>query len=198
MTIEEMKAKLKIDLSPGRFQHSIGVMEECIRLAKFYNINKKKAEIAGLLHDCAKHLNNAEVLAIIEEKGLAVDDIQINAPALHHGIVAPVIAFEQYGVTDSEILDALYWHSTGRAGMTPLEKIVFIADYIEPGRKFDNLDKARKAAYEDINLCILMLADTTIEYVLKKGDFLHPNTIYTRNDALMKVKKGIKGLQDTL
>jgi len=198
MTVEEMKEKLKKELSPERFKHSIGVMEECIRLAKFYNVDEKKAEIAGLLHDCSKHLNSSDVLAIIGEKGLAVDDIRINTPALYHGIMAPIIASEQYGVSDKEILDALYWHSTGRAGMTPLEAIVFIADYIEPGRNFDNLDQARKAAYEDINLCILMLADSTIEHVLKKGDFLHPDTINTRNDALMKVKKGIRGLTDTL
>lgn len=197
MTVEDMKIKLKKELSPERFQHSIGVMEESIKLARFYNADEKKAEIAGLLHDCAKHLNNTEVLGIIEEKGIAVDEIQINTPPLYHGIVAPIIASEQYGISDKEILDALYWHSTGRAGMTPLEKIVFIADYIEPGRNFDNLDQARKAAYEDVNRCILMLTESTIKHVLKKGDFLHPDTVITRNDALMKVKKGIKGLLDT-
>ncbi|NLY18602.1 MAG: HD domain-containing protein [Clostridiaceae bacterium] len=198
MNIEDMKAKLKRELSPARFQHSLGVMAESIKLARFYNIDQKKAGIAGLLHDCAKHLNSAEVLALVEEKGLIVDDILINTPSLHHGIAAPIIASEQYGVSDGEILDAIYWHSTGRAGMTPLEKIVFVADYIEPGRKFGNLHEARKAAYEDINRCILMLAELTIMHVLKKGDFLHPDTINARNDALMNVKKGIKGLTETL
>ncbi|MDD4296642.1 MAG: bis(5'-nucleosyl)-tetraphosphatase (symmetrical) YqeK [Ruminiclostridium sp.] len=194
MTVEDMMVRLKKELSLSRYQHSIGVMEESVKLANHYNIDNKKAEIAGLLHDCAKHLNNVESVKLIEENGIQLDEIQKNTPSLYHGILAPIIAAKHYDIMNQEILDALYWHSTGRAGMTPLEKIVFVADYIEPCRNFDNILHMRKIAYDDINKCILMVTDLSIRHVLSKGDLLHPDTVSTRNEALFKVKQGIKGL----
>ena len=169
-------------------------MEEAKSLAKHYQIDIRKAEIAGLLHDCAKYINEAEALQMIEASGIKIDDIQRRSPSLYHSLLGPVIAKEQYGVTDQEVLDAIFWHATGKAGMTPLEKIIFIADYIEPGRTFEDVDEARKAACVDINRCILICSDSTIRYLVGTGRLLHPYTIETRNYAILGMKSGITGL----
>lgn len=187
MTLEGMKKRLRQELTPSRYKHSIEVMNESVKLAKHYGVDVEKAEIAGLLHDCAKQIKSEDAMQIVKKHDIILDEIQKNSPSLHHGILGPVIAYEIYGVTDKEILDAIYWHSTGKAGMTPLEKIVFVADYIEPGRKFDNIIKARKIAYEDLNRSILMLADLTIAQVILKKGLLHPETINARNYALSQL-----------
>ena len=90
---------------------------------------------------------------------------------------------------DEEILDAIYWHTTGRAGMTLLEKIVFIADYIEPARTFDDTEEIRKNAYEDIDRAIVLSADSTIRYLLERKKLVHPLTLDTRNDAILTLYK---------
>jgi len=93
-------------------------------------------------------------------------------------------------VEDREILDAIYWHTTGKAGMTMLEKIIFIADYIESGRNFEGVEEARKLAYTDIEKCIVLCCNSTIRYILQKGRLLHPYIIEARNDALMRIEAG--------
>ena len=102
------------------------------------------------------------------------------------------IAREEYQVSDEEILNAIYWHTTGRPGMTILEKIIFVADYIEPGRNFEVAEKVRKYVYEDLDKCILLCTDSTIMYLIQKGKLIHPYTLETRNDAVYNLsKKGI-------
>ncbi len=192
MTIREMKNQLKRVLSPARFQHSEGVMKEACRLAEFYHVNVQKAQIAGILHDCAKNIDESEAVQLLERSGVLLDHIQKRMPTLWHGILGAILAKEEYGVTDDEILDAIYWHTTGKAGMTPLEKIIFIADYIEEGRSFEGVEEARKLAYQDMNHCILFCSDATIRNVLQKGWLLHPNTIDTRNEAVIGMEKAVK------
>jgi len=186
MTISEMKSKLKGVLSEKRYNHSIGVMEEACRLAAHYQADIRKAEIAGLLHDCAKHIGEQDAVPMLRRFGEEPDAVQKVSYQLLHGLLGYYIAKEQYGVTDEDILRAIYWHTTGKAGMTLLEKIIFVADYIEPGRDFSGLDEIRKTACIDLDLCVQLCADSTIRYVLSKGRLLHPLTIETRNDMIMK------------
>lgn len=186
MTISEMMNKLIGVLSEKRYNHSIGVMEEACKLAAHYQADVRKAEIAGLLHDCAKHIGEQDAFLMLRRYGEEPDEIQKASFQLLHGLLGYYIAKEQYGVNDEEILRAIYWHTTGKAGMNLLEKIIFVADYIEPGRVFDGLDEIRKTAYSDLDLCVQLCADSTIRYVLSKGWLLHPLTIETRNDMIMK------------
>jgi predicted HD superfamily hydrolase involved in NAD metabolism len=186
MTISEMMNKLIGVLSEKRYNHSIGVMEEACKLAAHYQADVRKAEIAGLLHDCAKHIGEQDAFLMLRRYGEEPDEIQKASFQLLHGLLGYYIAKEQYGVNDEEILRAIYWHTTGKAGMNLLEKIIFVADYIEPGRVFDGLDEIRKTAYSDLDLCVQLCADSTIRYVLSKGRLLHPLTIETRNDMIMK------------
>lgn len=187
MTMEEIRKKLMEHLSPSRFQHSTGVMEEAGKLAKIHGADPEKAELAGLLHDCAKNVSGDETIRILRLHGEEPDSIQLCAPQLLHGQLGYYIAREQYGIMDEEILSAIYWHTTGRAGMTLLEKIIFIADYTEPGRSFEGLDEIRQEACCNLDRCIVLCADSTIRYVLKKGQMLHPLTVVVRNDALARL-----------
>lgn len=192
MDINEMKRLLKESLNEERYIHSINVMEESVKLALHYKAEVEKAKIAGLLHDCAKNISREEENELIKKYGIVTDDIQKQSHALIHSILGMYIARDRYQVTDEEVLNAIYWHTTGRAGMTTLEKIIFVADYIEPGRNFDVAKKVREHAYEDLDKCVLLCADSTILYLIGKGKLIHPYTLETRNDAILALsKKGI-------
>jgi predicted HD superfamily hydrolase involved in NAD metabolism len=188
MTFDKMRENLKLTLSRGRFRHSEEVMNEAIRLAEFYKVNIEKARIAGLLHDCARDAGKDEIYKVLEKYNVVLDDIQKKTPVLLHSILGSFYAKEYYGVEDKEILDAIYWHTTGRAGMTMLEKIIFVADYIESGRNFEGVEEARKQAYKDIERCIVICCDLTIRYILQKGKLLHPYIIETRNEAITQIE----------
>jgi predicted HD superfamily hydrolase involved in NAD metabolism len=188
MTFDKMRENLKLTLSRGRFRHSEEVMNDAIRLAEFYKVNIEKARIAGLLHDCARDAGKDEIYKVLEKYNVVLDDIQKKTPVLLHSILGSFYAKEYYGVEDKEILDAIYWHTTGRAGMTMLEKIIFVADYIESGRNFEGVEEARKQAYKDIERCIVICCDSTIRYILQKGKLLHPYIIETRNEAITQIE----------
>lgn len=189
MTVDDMKIKLKKSLKEDRYIHSLNVMEESVKLAMHYNADVEKAQIAGLLHDCAKNIGKDEEQKLIKKYNIVLDDIQQQSPALIHSILGVYVARDDYGIEDEEILNAIYWHTTGRAGMTILEKIIFVADYIEPGRTFDAARKAREYAYEDIDRSVLLCADSTIMFLVGKGKVIHPYTLETRNDAILTLNK---------
>lgn len=188
MTFDKMRENLKLTLSRERFRHSEEVMNEALRLAEFYKVNIEKARIAGLLHDCARDAGKDEIYKVFEKYNVVLDDIQKKTPVLLHSILGSFYAREYYEVEDKEILDAIYWHTTGRAGMTMLEKIIFVADYIESGRNFEGVEEARKQAYKDIERCIVICCDLTIRYILQKGKLLHPYIIETRNEAITQIE----------
>lgn len=189
MDIKEIKSKLKESLNEERYIHSINVMKESEKLALHYKVDVEKAQIAGLLHDCAKNISRSEEKVLLSKYGIVLDDIQKQSHALVHSILGMFIAKEKYHITDEEILNAIYWHTTGRAGMTMLEKIVFISDYIEPGRSFDVAQKVRAHVYDDIDKCVLMCADSTILYLVNRGKLVHPYTLETRNDAILTLAR---------
>lgn len=189
MNIDEMKSKLKESLSKERYIHSIRVMELSENLALHYKIDVNKAKIAGLLHDCAKNISRYEEYALLNKYGIVLDEIQKQSHSLIHSILGLYVAKEKYFITDEEILEAIYWHTTGRAGMTMLEKVVFIADYIEPGRTFDIAKKVREHVYNDIDRCILLCTEATILYLIGNKRLVHPYTMETRNDALLTIAR---------
>ena len=159
--LEKMNKTLKKYLDSDRFIHTQGVRYTAAAMAMAHGADLGKAELAGLLHDCAKCIPDAKKIKICEKNGLPVTDIERNNPFLLHAKVGAVIAKEKYGVEDPQILNAITYHTTGRAGMTPLEQIVFIADYIEPLRnKSKQLPEIRRMAFRDLNeCCYLILMD---------------------------------------
>ncbi|NMA67053.1 MAG: HD domain-containing protein [Clostridiaceae bacterium] len=191
MSINDIINRLKDELGEVRVLHSINVMEVSAKLAEKYGVDIEKAKLAGILHDCGKNYRGEKAIKYIEEIGYEADEIELAHTPLLHGVIGQYIAQVEYEITDPEILNAIRWHTTGKAGMTTLEKIIYVADYIEPLRNFDDIDNMRSAAFEDLDKCIVLCADSTIRYILNKGFLLHEKTVETRNHCLRRIKKYI-------
>ena len=142
----------------------------------------EKARVAALLHDCTKRLDMEEQLALCRQYGIQLDALEQQALKLLHAKTGAAIARDVFGV-DDEIYRAIWWHTTGHAGMTLLEKIMYLADYIEPSRDFPGVDKLRAVCYKDLDECLLMGLEMTIEEMTSMGNPVHHATIEAR-DAL--------------
>ena len=165
-----------------RIPHVLGTEQEAIRLAERYGADVEKARVAALLHDCTKKLNMEEQLALCSHYGIELDELEQKALKLLHAKTGAAIARDIFGV-DEEIYHAIWWHTTGHAGMTLLEKIIYLADYIEPSRDFPGVDKLRKVCYEDLDKGLLMGLDMTIQEMTEMGNPVHRATVEAR-DAL--------------
>lgn len=188
MTIEQIQDKLKGVLSPKRFKHSLGVMETAVKLAERYGADKRKAELAGLLHDCAREMKVEDILKVCRENNIEVDNISARQPKLLHGPAGSVIAREEYGIEDEEILSAIYCHTTGRKEMSTLDKIVFLADYIEPGRNFPGVEEVREAVFEDLNKGMVVSLMSIIKHLIAKRELIQLDTIDTWNYIINNYK----------
>ncbi len=162
----EMVKKLESKLNPKRFLHSIGVEYTAANLAFVHGADVEKARLAGLLHDCAKYIPTDEKLKRAKKYGINVNKCEKANPDLLHGKIGVFIAKEKYGVDDPEILSAIAYHTTGHPDMTLLEKIIFVADYIEPNRRIiRDLPEIRREAYLDLDKCIIHILKNTLEYL---------------------------------
>jgi len=177
---------LEKNLDKQRFEHSLRVMDTAEKLAIHYGINVEKAKIAGLIHDCAKNMNDEEMKNIIIDNNYNYNDIYIKTAALMHGLVGGIIAKNIMGIEDQEILNSVIYHTTGRENMSMLEKIIYISDYIEPMRKFEGIENIRNMVYTDLDEALLLTFDRTINYIISKGQPLHLDTIKGRNFLIMK------------
>lgn len=160
-----------------RFEHTLGVEYTAAALAMRYDCDVKSAQIAGLLHDCAKCLTDEKRLSICEKNDIPIQKLERRNPFLLHAKVGAYLAREKYGVKDADILNAIRSHTTGRQGMSLLEKIVFVADYIEPGRKSaPNLAEIRKLAFIDLDKAFLRILEDTLKYLKDCGGEVDPMT----------------------
>lgn len=169
-------------LKHKRIPHVLGTEQEAIRLAERYGADVEKARVAALLHDCTKRLDMEEQLALCRQYGIRLDALEQQALKLLHAKTGAAIARDVFGV-DDEIYRAIWWHTTGHAGMTLLEKIMYLADYIEPSRDFPGVDKLRAVCYKDLDEGLLMGLEMTIEEMTSMGNPVHHATIEAR-DAL--------------
>ena len=169
-------------LKHKRIPHVLGTEQEAIRLAERYGADVEKARVAALLHDCTKRLDMEEQLALCRQYGIQLDALEQQALKLLHAKTGAAIARDVFGV-DDEIYRAIWWHTTGHAGMTLLEKIMYLADYIEPSRDFPGVDKLRAVCYKDLDEGLLMGLEMTIEEMTSMGNPVHHATIEAR-DAL--------------
>ena len=186
-SIEEIKEKLKACLSYERYIHSLGTMEKAMELAQQFNLDVEKAQVAGLLHDCAKCISNEE-LAAFEH---AFDESEKLSCKTWHAPVGEIIAQRDYGVTDSEILSAIRWHTIGKVGMTDFEKVIFLADKIENRtREPEFREKIEKALNKKNSLDEAMFKSfkITIKSLLKRKLPICFQTIEVYNDLLTKIK----------
>ena len=168
------------DISKKRYLHSIGVSDTAAALAMRYGYDIRKAALAGLLHDCAKGLSEPELICMTEQEGIGISAVERDNPELLHSKAGSVIARRKYGITDDEILSAIFYHTTGRPGMTLLEKMIFIADYIEPNRSgIPWLDEIRKAAFTDIDSAVALACRNSIEHLKRASREIDRITIET-------------------
>lgn len=184
MNNERIIDYLKNNLSDYRFRHTIGVAETAKELASIYGENQEEAYLAGLLHDIAKELSLNELLMKAKEYGAAPDCITKTSTALMHGFVGAYMAKDLFKVSDA-VFGAITYHTTGKADMTLLEKIIYIADFTEPQRTFQEAKKLREIVRFDINGAILSALDFSIIHTVNKGGVLHPDTVKARNYLLL-------------
>lgn len=177
VTLEKIRKDMKKTLDAKRYVHTLGVEYTAAALAMRYDVSIRKARIAGLLHDCAKCLSDEKKLSICEKHNIVVNEVERRNPFLLHGKVGSFLAMEEYQICDSDIINAILNHTTGRPEMSPLEKIIFIADYIEPDRKqAPNLDSIRKEAFLDLDKTLLMILEDTLNYLKSTGTEIDPMT----------------------
>ncbi len=185
MEVRKIQQQIQSMLSEKRYLHSLGVAEEAQRLAQHYGATEEKAYLAGLLHDCAKEIPAEQALTMLEKYGIAVDEIIKRTPRLLHGPLGACLSQAQFEVTDPEVLDAVRFHTTGKANMNLLTKIIYIADYIEPNRRFEGVEELRVLAYDSIERAIVVGIDYTIGDLIQSGLAIHPDTVHARNYLLL-------------
>ncbi len=176
-----LENKLINEIGEKRYNHSIRVMNTAIELAEIYEADIEKARVAAILHDCAKLRDKTYLLKRASDFDIILDMYMENNHELIHGPLGAKIAKEEYGIKDDEILDAIYYHTTGKENMNILEKIIYIADYIEPYRNFPGVEEVRKLAFFDLDKGILSAMEKTIIFLVQNNKLIHLDTIKARN-----------------
>ena len=175
--LKKIRKTLEKELEPKRFEHTLGVEYTAASLAMRYDVTIEDALVAGLLHDCAKCISGEKLIDICEKQHIDINNVERKNPSLLHTKVGEYLAQEIYDIHDSDILNAIRYHTTGRPGMSILEKIVFIADYIEPGRKqAPNLEEIRKLAFTDLDNALIRILEDTLTYLKDSEDEVDPMT----------------------
>lgn len=183
---EKLTVLLRERLDDYRFNHSLGVAEMARILAEKHGEDTHRAYIAGLVHDITKNTDEAEQLQIIENGGIILRLEEKNNPKLHHAISGSVYIRNELGFEDEEIISAVRYHTTGKAGMTTLEKIVYVADFVSFERKFPGVDYMRELAYESLDKACLFAVDFCIPDLVKKRQVLHPDSVSLYNELIEK------------
>ncbi|MEF9941041.1 MAG: bis(5'-nucleosyl)-tetraphosphatase (symmetrical) YqeK [Lachnospiraceae bacterium] len=177
LTISQIRRKVKNHLDRERYEHTLGVMYTAGAMAMRYECDIEEAIIAGLLHDCAKCIPNDKKIKLCDKYHLAISSIEEENPTLLHAKLGAFLAGEKYGVKDKKIIDSIVCHTTGRPDMTLLDKILYIADYIEPGRyEALNLDEIRRLAFEDIDACLYEILQDSLQYLKTTNQPIDPIT----------------------
>lgn len=175
--LKKIKKKLKNELDESRYEHTIGVMDTAACLAMRYGADLTQALVAGLLHDCAKCIPNDKKLKLCRKNGIEVTPFEEKAPFLLHAKLGAWMAEHEYHVSDPAILSAIACHTTGKTDMSLLDKIVFIADYIEPGRnKAPGLPEIRRLSFTDIDQALIRILSDTLDYLASSNDPIDPAT----------------------
>lgn len=176
-------SELEKRLSPKRYRHTLNCVECAVELAMRHGENTDDARDAALLHDITKDLSYKNQLKICDEHDIILTEIQIKAPALLHALTGAAVAKSEFSANPS-VYNAVRWHTTGRGNMTKLEKIIWIADFIEPGRKNKYVSAVRDVALNDLNSALLIGLDATISFLANKHELIDSATIEARNLVL--------------
>lgn len=173
-------------LSQFRFEHSVNVSREAVRLAEIHGADVEKAELAGLLHDVMKDAGKKEQLALLEQYGVRLSEIEQNAPKLWHAIAGAVYAKKVLRIRDKDVLNAIRYHTTGRAGMSLLEKIIYLADSTSAEREYNGVDKMRKLVVSDLDEALRFAYADSLQKRLDDGMPMHPDTVEGYNEVMLE------------
>ena len=169
LSLKELRHRSEKYLNKGRIAHVHGCEEEAAALAKRWGISERTAAEAGILHDITKRLNPEEHLDLCRKYGIDNDGREMQEPKLMHAKTGAAFARDLFGISD-EVYEAIRWHTTGKPAMTTLEKIIYLADYIEPTRDFEGVEKLRKLAYEDLDKAMELGLKMSIDEITARGD----------------------------
>lgn len=183
-TVKQLKELLKNRLQGKRYEHSVQVMETAVALTDIYGGDRDAAAVAGLLHDYAKSMSPEELRQAAQELELELDPVVCRHMMLAHGPIGAALVERDLSITDPDILNAIRYHTYGREGMSTLEKIIYLADFIEPGRKFKGADDLRRVARENLDKAVLVALESSIAYLIGSDRLMHPNTLYARNELI--------------
>ncbi|HTG68320.1 MAG TPA: bis(5'-nucleosyl)-tetraphosphatase (symmetrical) YqeK [Candidatus Udaeobacter sp.] len=183
MNREQMIDKVKAEMPERRWLHTQGVMETAVILAERFGEDPVRAELAAILHDVAKYWKVERMEKVIRDQALPSVLLDYDKE-LWHAPVGAWVAEHEYGISDAGVLDAIRYHTSGRRGMTKLEKIVCLADYMEPGRDFPGVSNIRELSEQFLDQALLAGFNSTISFLLEKGKRIFPLTIEARNDLL--------------
>lgn len=182
MDLAEARQAIKEILPEKRYTHSLGVSKTAGQLAERFGGNRGKAELAGMLHDIAKYFSKEKLTAMLEKRPDYGADFLSYSDKLWHAPAGAIYAEESCGITDHDILQAILYHTTGRSGMSQLEKIIFLADYIEPGRDIPGVDEVRQAAKTDLDEAVFLELQRTALHLLEKRQRVYPKTLAAYNE----------------
>lgn len=180
LSIQELRPIALSYLKAKRIPHVLGTEQTAVELAKKYGADEQKARIAALLHDCTKRLSMEEQLTLCEKYGIVLDELEQKALKLLHAKTGAAIARDVFGV-DDEIYSAILWHTTGKPDMTLLEKVIYLADFIEPTRDFPGIEELRETVWRDLDAGLLMGLSMTVEEMKEMGNPIHHNTLEARD-----------------
>ena len=177
VVIAKFRSQIKKVQDKNRLEHTLGVTYTAACLAMCYDIDTERAETAGLLHDCAKCLSNDKKVSLCKKQSIEINMTEAKNPFLLHAKAGAYLAEYKYGIRDEDILNAVRYHTTGRPGMSMLEKIVFIADYIEPGRNHSaRLPELRRLAFQDLDKALVEVLRDTLRYLKGTDNEIDPMT----------------------
>lgn len=188
--INKIRRKLKKHLDRPRYEHTLGVMYTAGSMAMCHNADMDQAMTAGILHDCAKCIPDDKKIRLCDKYHLNISDAEYANPSLIHAKLGAFMAAHKYHIDDKEVVEAIACHTTGKPHMSTLDKIIYIADYIEPGRcEAPNLTRIRQLAFEDLDECLYKILTDSLDYLAKKDAVLDPMTKKTFEYYKRKLKK---------
>mgnify|MGYP003303218540 CR=1 FL=1 len=186
---EQILEFINKNLDAKRVRHTLSVADYAQNLAEIHGIDGEKAYLAALLHDCTKCRSEQWQRDYAKDREIELNADDLACPQILHQITAPIFAAETFGIEDGEILSAIGCHTTGKAAMSPLDRLIFVADGCEPSRTYPEVEELRKIAEQDLNLATLRLLEHTIDYLNVKNAYLHPQTLAAKSDILKELNQ---------
>ncbi len=186
MDYEKIKEILKGRLNDKRYYHSLCVADEAKSLALKYGVDSEKAYLAGLLHDITKNTSEQEQLKILKDFGIMADGITLNSEKLWHAVSGAAYIEKVLGVSDTEIIDAVRYHTTAKADMSPLAIILYLADFTSLDRDYDDIDIMREKVNASLTEAMRYALSYTINELVGKGSQIHPDTVAAYNQYIKK------------